>query len=135
MKQPARGILICSKCSKENDRPNQRYCKACHAAYMSEWRVTHPLNAAHKRRDIARSYAKEYRKRGKLIPEPCRICGAKAEMHHPDHELPLIVVWLCRRCHLDWHSFWRFVSLEAWAFWDTKAKQDFVKRETTEEAA
>lgn len=31
--------MICSKCSKSNDRSPQRYCSSCHAAYMREWRA------------------------------------------------------------------------------------------------
>lgn len=116
-------MAACSKCSKEHDRPDQRYCADCHAAYMRKWRQTHPLSESHKKRDAARSYAGEYKRRGKLTPEPCRICGAeKAEMHHPDHELPLVVVWLCRKCHLSWHAFWRSVVFDAWKFWVDKEK-------------
>jgi len=28
------GGRICSHCGKPNDRPSQRYCRACHTAYM-----------------------------------------------------------------------------------------------------
>lgn len=121
----ARAIRICARCRKENDSANHAWCGACKSAYMREWRKTHPLNAAHKRRDAARSYANEYRKRGHLTPEPCRICGAaKAEMHHPDHEQPLVVAWLCREHHLAWHAFWRSVSFEAWVFWDKRTRAE-----------
>lgn len=122
-REAPRGIPICSKCNRENDRPAQRYCMLCHAAYMRDWRKTHPLSEEGKKRDNARSYAKEYKKRGILTQSPCRVCGDKqSEMHHPDHELPLVVVWLCRKCHLAWHSFWREIAAEAWAFWDAKAR-------------
>jgi hypothetical protein len=29
----------CSACGKRNDRKGQRYCRACHSAYMRRWRV------------------------------------------------------------------------------------------------
>lgn len=29
----------CSKCQSEPAKPNQRYCKECHAEYMREWRL------------------------------------------------------------------------------------------------
>lgn len=35
-------------------------------------------------------------------PEFCEGCGLKSarlEKHHPDYSKPLLVVWLCKRCH------------------------------------
>jgi hypothetical protein len=90
---------------------------------MREWRKTHPLDGEAKKRDASRSYAGEYLKRGKLKAESCQVCGSPhAEMHHPDHELPLQVAWLCRDHHLAWHEFWREISAEAWAFWSDKMR-------------
>lgn len=107
----------CGKCGGEHERRHS-YCEDCHAAYMREWRKTHPLNEAHANRDIARSYAFVNKKRGKLAPRPCCICGdTNAEMHHPHHERPLEVVWLCREHHLNWHSFWREAITEIFAAW------------------
>jgi hypothetical protein len=87
-------------------RPRQSsYCKECHAAKQREWRKTHPLTPEQRRKDAARSYANVYKRRGVLVPEPCKICGsAKSEMHHPDYSKPLEVVWLCRDHHLDVHK-------------------------------
>ena len=79
--------------------------RAYHRAYMREWRKTHPMNAEQRRKDNARSYAKEYVKRGKLTREPCFVCDADdAEMHHPDYDKPLKIVWLCRQHHLYLHA-------------------------------
>jgi hypothetical protein len=72
---------------------------------MREWRKTHPLQELARRKDIVRSIAGVYKRRGKLIPEPCSVCGnEKAEMHHPDYGRPLDVEWLCRSCHLVVHK-------------------------------
>jgi hypothetical protein len=29
----------CSKCGAPRRKPGQRYCRACHAAYMRDWRA------------------------------------------------------------------------------------------------
>lgn len=97
------GGLECSRC-KNPRGPSGRYCNDCHAAYMREWRKTHPLTPEQRRKDNCRSYANAYQRRGKLVPQPCKLCKAeKAEKHHPDYSKPLRVIWLCRKCHLDLH--------------------------------
>ncbi len=138
-----KAVTICARCGTSHTRASQRYCNDCHAAYMREWRKTHPLSDEAKRRDTARSYAGVYKRRGKqLQPQPCLCCGAAdAEMHHPDHEKPLVVVWLCRPCHLSWHAFWREAVMSAWEFWSEKLRNDMQKhtqkppRETFSEPA
>lgn len=45
------------------------------------------------------------KKKGLLIPKPCRDCGtSKVEAHHEDYSKPLEVVWLCKRCHCALHA-------------------------------
>lgn len=41
---------------------------------------------------------------GKLKPQPCWVCGAKAQAHHPDYSDPLGVVWLCEQHHREAHA-------------------------------
>lgn len=44
---------------------------------------------------------------GKLIkPEKCTLCLSieNIEGHHPDYDKPLEVVWLCRKCHRNYHK-------------------------------
>lgn len=78
---------------------------AYHAAYMRQWRKTHPMTTEQRRKDNCRSIAGVYKRRGKLRPEPCADCGSPhVEMHHPDYSKPLQVEWLCRPCHLAVHS-------------------------------
>jgi hypothetical protein len=78
--------------------------RAKHAAYMRNWRASHPLTAEQRRKMNCRSYAKVYLQRGKLERQPCAECGAPAEMHHPDYAQPLRVIWLCRQHHLVFHG-------------------------------
>jgi hypothetical protein len=75
-------------------------------AYMREWRKTHPLTGEARKRMRARSYAHVYLRRGlieRIDRQPCIVCGAHAEMHHPDYGQPLWVVWLCRAHHGELH--------------------------------
>lgn len=100
----------CSKCGKPRDMEvyTRKYqstcCRACKAAYARAWRKTHSMTPEQKRKDIARSYAGVYLRRGKIQRQPCKACGnEKAEMHHHDYNKPLEVEWLCRPCHLQEH--------------------------------
>ena len=98
----------CSKCDGlvEESRKGQRYCKKCHAENMRINRPKHSqLSDVEKKKANCRAYLKVYVRRGKVIKEPCSICGDKnSEGHHPDYSQPLLVVWLCRAHHLELHS-------------------------------
>lgn len=42
---------------------------------------------------------------GKLIKQPCEICGSlKVQAHHDDYTKPLDVVWLCSKHHVWIHG-------------------------------
>ena len=42
---------------------------------------------------------------GKLIKQPCEVCGElKVDGHHDDYEKPLEVRWLCRKHHAEHHK-------------------------------
>jgi hypothetical protein len=44
---------------------------------------------------------------GRLVKASrCEQCGTgwgRIDGHHDDYALPLVVRWLCRRCHVAWH--------------------------------
>jgi hypothetical protein len=51
-------------------------------------------------------------RRGKIVPQPCEICGSFKQMkdgrrdvqaHHDDYSKPLEVRWLCQIHHHEWH--------------------------------
>lgn len=66
--------------------------------YLSEYRKRFPNKyRAHQMLNYAVAH-------GKITPEPCFICGEKAEAHHPDYSLPLDVVWLCPPHHKQAHA-------------------------------
>ena len=41
---------------------------------------------------------------GRLLKQPCWVCGSKAVAHHPDYDKPLDVVWLCQPHHKQTHA-------------------------------
>jgi len=42
---------------------------------------------------------------GRLVRQPCEVCGeVKAHGHHDDYSKPLDVRWLCRKHHLEVHG-------------------------------
>jgi hypothetical protein len=94
----------CSACDAPHSRKGQRHCKACHAAYMREWRKTRPPTEEELFKRRARALSRGRVRIGKMERKPCRKCGAeKAEIHHPDYSRPLHIEWLCRPCHLEHH--------------------------------
>lgn len=104
----------CSICGVEHDRVRgvgddrpQSYCAGCHAAWMRVNRWPHrSLSPEAKMKANCRSYANVYKRRGKLIQQPCENCGsANSQMHHDDYTKPLQVRWMCRECHGDHHFF------------------------------
>jgi hypothetical protein len=58
-------------------------------------------------RERARYAARKAIDDGVLIkPDRCSACqsGGWIEGHHPDYSKPLDVLWLCRRCHKQFHK-------------------------------
>lgn len=98
--------MTCSRCHGPNDRPGQRYCRACHAAYMRANRPMHrDLPPEQRKRANTRAYSRVLEQRGQLKRKPCRKCGANhAERHHPDYSNPRLVDWLCTPCHQMEHA-------------------------------
>jgi len=77
-----------------------KYARA-HAAQLAaahrEWRAANPAmcKAEH---ILARAVAK-----GRLVRPPnCTQCGQVGDIegHHPDYAQPMVVVWLCKSCHV-----------------------------------
>jgi hypothetical protein len=106
-------------------------CKACHRLrvklrartnpYVQDYDRARHKTPEHKRRAMANAerWNKEnpagYRahnilngaiNRGKIIKEPCVLCGTTEHVHghHKDYAQPLDVVWLCAKCHHRLHA-------------------------------
>jgi hypothetical protein len=74
--------------------------KLSHKKALQKYRYANPLRrAAHQIISNA-----VYRK--KIIkPDNCSICNStiKIEAHHDDYTKPLLIRWLCEKCHKEWH--------------------------------
>ena len=46
-------------------------------------------------------------KSGRLLPQPCFVCGEDAQAHHADYGNPLGVTWLCPKHHSQLHREFR----------------------------
>jgi hypothetical protein len=104
----------CSNCGAPRDRPRQRLCHACHVVYQREWKRKRTRDF----RAVVRQHSRADRDVGKIPPGPCTVCGdPESELHHPDHEISDLTVWLCRRCHMLWHAHWKSTVLNTFAEW------------------
>ena len=71
-----------------------------------EWKA-HQLDAQRRRRarnpekNKARQIINHGIQNGKIIRQPCEICGEKAQAHHSDYSQPLAVRWLCFKHHRE----------------------------------
>lgn len=79
-------------------------CKECTAKRCSARRkALKPHREPDASRELARHMARDALRKGLLVREPCFMCGAHAEMHHPSYSAPLLVTWLCREHHRQLH--------------------------------
>jgi hypothetical protein len=90
---------------------NEKFKKA-HAERMKDPEYREKVNRQHKdwaeRNTVKRAahiITGNAIRDGKLVKQPCEVCGElKAEAHHDDYEKPLDVRWLCRRHHAEHHK-------------------------------
>lgn len=72
--------------------------KAAHARAVQTWREKNTLRRA------ANVILNNAVKSGKVLKQPCFVCGEIAEAHHSDYSRPLDVVWLCPYHHKQAHA-------------------------------
>lgn len=89
----------------ENEKERQRIIKANWRIIKANWRMRH------RERAFAQNKITKLIASGKIIrPNICSYDGcdetSKIEAHHPDYSKPLIIMWLCRKCHLKHHENW-----------------------------
>ena len=82
----------------EKHRNQQSHRKAHQKASLRLYRARHPeKERAHRRVAYAL-------RTGKLLRQPCEVCGEWAQAHHPDYSKPLDVKWLCGIHHRAEHK-------------------------------
>lgn len=102
----------CKECEKSEARAN--YAKAGGRVEYERARSQKP-----ERKAKVAEYQRKYRERspekkrartavsnairdGRLVRQPCGICGSgKAQAHHHDYRKPLDVLWRCFKCHRE----------------------------------
>jgi len=83
-------------------------------ARRKKWRAVNPdmVTKQTKRREekypekhLARRLLSQAIRSGRIVRQPCRVCGASpADGHHPDYSKPLEVDWLCRQHRSEEHN-------------------------------
>jgi len=74
--------------------------KLAHKKAIKKYRNLYPL------RRIAHQIIGNAIARNEIIkPDNCSICNStkKIESHHDDYTKPLLIRWLCEKCHKEWH--------------------------------
>lgn len=99
-------MKICSRCGVRpaTGKARKYPCAVCTNERMKA--RYHSGDPEIRRRWLARANAYYAKKTGKLVPQPCELCGTtvKVEMHHEDYSKPLEVRWFCRRDHKILHA-------------------------------
>ena len=83
-------------------RDKQKYGKDCHFYRGGSFK-----------NDAASMRILKSKATGKIVPKPCENCGITkvykdgrdgVQAHHCDYNKPLEVIWLCIKCHYEWHK-------------------------------
>ena len=108
----------CKRCARSGE--HARYAadveaRRLYGALMNVKRQESGYLASYRRspeKEAAKRAVHNAKRAGRLVPQPCKVCGAgRVDAHHPDYAKPLEVVWLCRRHHMEWHR----MDPPAWA--------------------
>jgi len=102
---------LCSKCKSAPRSESHRYCVPCRRKAQTDsinrrggsWAAK---SSEQKHKSIVRSYIRNLVKRGKILKQPCAVCGdVNSQIHHLDY-LPktLNVAWLCFTHHKEAHK-------------------------------
>lgn len=104
----------CKECTKVDVRENyaakrDRYLEYDRRRYRESPQRRAGIEASQKRhpdRHKARTKLRTEVAAGRIIRQPCEVCGEKkVDAHHEDYAKPLEVRWLCRKHHMQHHRY------------------------------
>jgi hypothetical protein len=106
----------CKECTKQDVKERYRSCPEKIAEYERR-RAQDPdrrarvldyqrtRRARHPEKNRARQMVLYAVRSGRLVPQPCEVCGsARTQAHHDDYSRPLDVRWLCFQHHREHHG-------------------------------
>ena len=69
------------------------------------WRIEKQREYRKKPKYLARVITNNAIRDGRIIKQPCEVCGeAKAQAHHDDYSKPFEIRWLCFKHHREHHK-------------------------------
>ena len=93
------------------NRANPENCRALNRKYLASDKGKEARSRAqakyrdrHREKLLAHNAVTYALKMGRLLRQPCWVCGEVAQAHHPDYDRPLDVVWLCDPHHKQAHA-------------------------------
>ena len=76
--------------------------KSVHKKSHEKWKENNPEKYA------AHILVNNKVRSGEILKKPCKKCGSrKSQAHHKDYSKPLLVTWLCSKCHSFVHRLER----------------------------
>lgn len=89
---------------KERGRGREKFHRLYEGVYKKTTEESRKYNEKYPEKYKAKLITGNAIKYGKLIKQPCEICGEiKVQAHHDDYSKPLEVRWLCVKHHNEYH--------------------------------
>lgn len=103
---------MCKKRKNEDKfyKDKSRRCGFSSRCKICQRKASRGYNYPNRYRDPVKVKARlklnDHFSRGKIIRQPCEVCGTnkKVEGHHEDYSKPLVVKWLCQKHHNEEHQ-------------------------------